>query len=172
MGDFNQIIAQEEKEGGSTRPSLIHNMKKKRMTRFEEMWIKHPNCKTVINRAWNFVSEEDIMKNLFNKIRVCRKELANWNKIEFGHVGDTIKEIKTIIEVLQARADAGERSEEIKQAKSVLNDLLQSEETMWKQHSRNLWLKSGDKNTLFFHSKANQRRKRNLIEVLKDEDGI
>ncbi|XP_057444875.1 uncharacterized protein LOC130737123 [Lotus japonicus] len=33
------------------------------------------------------------------------------------------------------------------------------------------WLKHGDRNTRFFHQKANQRRKRNLIEFLKDDQG-
>lgn len=50
-------------------------------------------------------------------------------------------------------------------------DLLQKEETLWRQRSYTTQLKDGDKNTKFFHGKADQRRKINEIKKLKDEDG-
>lgn len=42
---------------------------------------------------------------------------------------------------------------------------------MWKQSSRNRWLKEGDKNTKYFHCRANQRNRRNLITGLEDDNG-
>jgi hypothetical protein len=41
----------------------------------------------------------------------------------------------------------------------------------WKQRSRADWLHLGDKNTKFFHMKASQRRKRNKIIELRDDNG-
>ena len=42
---------------------------------------------------------------------------------------------------------------------------------MWKQRSRNAWLKEGDRNTKYFHNQASQRNHRNLILGLEDEAG-
>lgn len=43
---------------------------------------------------------------------------------------------------------------------------------MWNQRSRALWIKCGDRNTKFFHATARQRRKKNKIDELQDEDGV
>ena len=42
---------------------------------------------------------------------------------------------------------------------------------MWKQRSRNKWLKEGERNTSYFHCGANQRNRRNLITGLEDDNG-
>ncbi|KAL0408447.1 UNVERIFIED_CONTAM: hypothetical protein Sradi_1779100 [Sesamum radiatum] len=46
------------------------------------------------------------------------------------------------------------------------------EETLWKQRAKAFWLVSGDRNTRFFHAKANERRVRKEIKKLKDEKGV
>jgi hypothetical protein len=44
------------------------------------------------------------------------------------------------------------------------------EETMWQQRSRIRWLEASDKNTLFFHLRASQHKKKNRIQSLKRSD--
>lgn len=50
--------------------------------------------------------------------------------------------------------------------------MLDSEELMWHQRSRINWLKSGDKNTSFFHTKASSRFQRNTIDRIQDSNGV
>ena len=42
---------------------------------------------------------------------------------------------------------------------------------MWKQRSRNTYLKEGDWNTSFFQTKASNRKRQNWIKGLEDVDG-
>ena len=43
---------------------------------------------------------------------------------------------------------------------------------MWNQRSRILWLKNGDGNTKFFHSRASHRYRKNVIMGLNDSHGV
>uniref|UniRef100_A0A803NPX3 Reverse transcriptase domain-containing protein n=1 Tax=Cannabis sativa TaxID=3483 RepID=A0A803NPX3_CANSA len=50
------------------------------------------------------------------------------------------------------------------------NILLDKEEKFWRQRSRAIWLKEGDKNTKFFHRKASNRKAKNIIKGLIDDN--
>ncbi|XP_040367431.1 uncharacterized protein LOC121050669 [Rosa chinensis] len=51
------------------------------------------------------------------------------------------------------------------------NALLQQEQTFWKQRTKVFCLSDGDMNTKFFHQRASNRRKKNLIKGLYDAFG-
>ena len=65
--------------------------------------------------------------------------------------------------------------EEVTQVEqTLLQELMQreqQEETLWKQKSRKLWLREGDKNTSFFHESTIQHRQQNRINRLKSVEG-
>ena len=46
------------------------------------------------------------------------------------------------------------------------------EETYWKQRSRVIWLKVGDRNTAFFHRSASIDKRRNNIDNIKDDNNV
>lgn len=46
------------------------------------------------------------------------------------------------------------------------------EESMWKQRSRNAWLKKGDSNSRYFHYRATQLNRQNFIVGLEDGEGV
>jgi hypothetical protein len=50
-----------------------------------------------------------------------------------------------------------------------LDDLLEKEEMWWSQRAKTLWIAHGDKNTKFFHQKANHRRRKNNIDTIRDQ---
>lgn len=49
--------------------------------------------------------------------------------------------------------------------------VLKQEEVLWYQKSREKWVVFGDRNTNYYHTSTIVRRKRNIIDMLKDDDG-
>ena len=45
------------------------------------------------------------------------------------------------------------------------------ENCMWNQRSKTEWLRNGNQNMKYFHSKASKRKKKNTILGLEDEEG-
>jgi DNA-binding NtrC family response regulator len=52
-----------------------------------------------------------------------------------------------------------------------LSETLKKEELMWYQRSRAKWLTDGDRNTRYYHLKTVNRRRKNNVIMLKNEQG-
>ncbi|WZY79424.1 hypothetical protein YC2023_025808 [Brassica napus] len=59
----------------------------------------------------------------------------------------------------------------IQEINAKLNGAYLAEEAFWKQRSRLLWLKLGDRNSGFFHATTKNRRRANAFTVLEDSAG-
>ena len=70
---------------------------------------------------------------------------------------------------LETRVLQGGNSGKLVELKKEINSLMDKEERMWRQRSRTLYLKDGDHNTRFFHYRATQRRRKNLITGIKNQ---
>lgn len=53
-----------------------------------------------------------------------------------------------------------------------LNYLLEQEELFWRQRAKENRVRLRDRNTKYFHQKANRRQKRNWLHGLMDEDEV
>ena len=53
----------------------------------------------------------------------------------------------------------------------ALEELLDREELMWAQKARTNWILYGDRNTRYFQTVVRQRRSKNRIIQIKDEEG-
>ena len=102
------------------------------------------------------------MFQLVEKLKLCRRELIGWSKASFGNIKAKLGELEERLKQLENN-NQGQHSAQIKSLKMEVNDLLEKEEVYWKQRARVAWLKEGDRNTKFFHSKATQRQKKNSL---------
>ncbi|GMY35015.1 putative ribonuclease h protein [Fagus crenata] len=149
---------------------ITQGFRRKRF-RFEAMWLTHAQCKDQVELAWGSAIEGDPLAQVTRKIKDCKTNLMAWDKDVFGNVTRKIKVESKKLEALE-RLPAGELVEEqICCLKKELNALLGKEEIMWRQRSKVQWLREGDRNTKFFHVRANQRKRRNGMEGLFYHNG-
>ncbi|KAL0413804.1 UNVERIFIED_CONTAM: hypothetical protein Sradi_1582100 [Sesamum radiatum] len=65
-----------------------------------------------------------------------------------------------------------ELQEEASAIRKELEAIAAHEETKWRQRSKDLWLKEGDRNTSFFHRRASKRFQHNIIRRIKNSNGV
>jgi hypothetical protein len=109
--------------------------------------------------------------HLSHKLHKTLDHLHNWGYRLFGSLPRKIKLAQDELMHLNHQHGIMDLSQQIKEKEVELDNLLEGEEMWWKQRSRADWLQHGDKNTKYFHMKASQRRKRNRITELKDNNG-
>lgn len=97
-------------------------------------------------------------------------ELQLWSKEEFGEREKKLKQLLADLEAYRASNNQYVSGTEIKSLKRQIDDLLINEKIYRRQSSRVVWLKEGDKNTKFFHSKATARKRKNRIGGILDEN--
>jgi hypothetical protein len=120
-----------------------------------------------LRRPSFFQLKEKRASSLLKNCHRVKKEFINWNKIVFGQTKARISAIEEKIKVLQELPPSQENIEMKAALNLELNEWLEKEELKWKQKSRELWLKEGDRNSKFFHLSTLVRRRRNSIVEIK-----
>uniref|UniRef100_A0A2N9IFR8 Uncharacterized protein n=1 Tax=Fagus sylvatica TaxID=28930 RepID=A0A2N9IFR8_FAGSY len=140
--------------------------------RFEEMWTMDPSCEETVRQAWAKTQHGTPMYQVTEKIKTSRADLKEWSFTHFGSVRYLIETKSRQLQSEEALVPEAQNVPLLKKLREELTILFAKEEKMWKQRSRTQWLQSGDRNTRFFHCQATQRRRRNSIQQLRDNDGV
>jgi len=126
----------------------------------------------VVNEAWN---REGAVSNplgsMWNNLVNCKTRLKEWSRSKFADDDRQIATLSKRLERLQNAEHLGNLAT-IKQVHGDLNKLLEMEDMKWRQRAKRNWFVGGDRNTQFFHSWANQRRRSNFIGSTKDMAGM
>ena len=136
--------------------------------RFELMWLKFRGFKELLKGWWqNLKFHGSFSYILAAKLKALKGILKSWNMEVFGRVEVKKKEALQRVSFWdglekQRELILEEREEKIR-AKGEFKSLAVMEEISWRQKSRELWLKDGDKNTGYFHKMANAHRRRNCL---------
>ena len=138
---------------------------------FEEAWTKYEKCKEVIQEAWINYSSTQSTVGLVEALTECAAGLSRWSRTDLGYYPRKIQEKRKSLQVLVQEDKDGNKGAKINELRKEINELLEEEEIRWHQRSRVQWYQKGDRNTLYFHHKASQRRKKNEIRGLWDKDG-
>ena len=112
------------------------------------------------------------MGQVGEKIKRCQNGLQWWNKHPFCNISRSLTEKKSSLKNAKKVAQIGGNYELVFAIKKEIFELLLLEEQIWHQQSHVHRLKSSDKNSKFFHSKASQRLYRKRIFGIKNNNGV
>ncbi|KAL6314020.1 hypothetical protein AAG906_011754 [Vitis piasezkii] len=144
--------------------------------RFENMWLKVEGFLDLIRCWWREIEVRGTASyRLAAKTKELKQKLKVWNREVFGHLEDNkraaLQQVDYWDGVESERSLSLEETELKKEAKESYQKWVMLEESHWRQLSREVWLKEGDKNTGFFHRMANAHRNNNTVDRVKI-DGV
>ncbi|XP_057869060.2 uncharacterized protein LOC131076051 [Cryptomeria japonica] len=123
--------------------------------RFERMWLDDPNLEKAIEMCWSIDVKGIAMYRMDNNLRYVKDNIKKWNKVVFGDLIATKFKTQLELKEMQDKIQTSGYSEvSIREENEVLvkyHKSIRRDEEFWKQRSRSLWLKVGDRNTGFFH---------------------
>lgn len=135
---------------------------------FQAAWIAHEDFKQVVERSW----KKGLSLN--ENIAMTKEVLTTWNKDTFGNIHRNKRRLEARLEGIQRAIGVRRTISLIKleaKLKKNLEDVLYFEELMWYQNSREVWIKSGDRNTNYYHATTKVRKATSRILALKNEKG-
>ncbi|CAN1798549.1 Transposon TX1 uncharacterized 149 kDa protein [Linum perenne] len=119
----------------------------------------------VVGEAWE--NGENVEVNLTR----CAERLRRWKNETIGVNRVKIADLKRELEYLSSLQSSTDVFEQIDAKHKELVRPWKIEEEYWASRANINWARFGDRNTRFFHLSTIQRRGRNKIVRLKDEDG-
>ena len=105
-----------------------------------------------------------------SNLKALKGILKVWKKEVFGIVETKKKEALSRVsfwdDLEKDKELSLEEAEEREKARDDYKKWVEMEEVSWRQKSREIWLKEGDRNTWFFHRMTNSHRRRNSIKSI------
>ncbi|RVW85327.1 putative ribonuclease H protein [Vitis vinifera] len=140
--------------------------------RFENMWLRVEGFKDLLRSWWQgMVVSGRASYKLATKLKGMKEKLKVWNREVFGNLETNkmaaLQQVDHWDQVESERRLFEEEFARKKEAKDGYAKWVKMDEIHWRQLSRELWLREGDKNTGYFHRMANAHRRRNAMERVK-----
>ena len=139
-----------------------------KMFKFEARWLARDDCGKVVEDAWGASGGESIVARL----ELVSQNLSSWAAQVFGNLKRKKKRALARLNDLQQKPPDANILELCNAEAAALDEIHRLEESYWHARGRANEIRDGDKNTKYFHHKASQRKRRNSIHGMLDENGV
>ena len=130
--------------------------------RFEAAWVYHEDYHHVVHQAWN-----KGVNGVVDGLNRVKDASIIFNKEVFGNIFRRKRLLAARIAGVQRQLENFDSCSLVRLERSLqvqYNQVLRQEEMLWFQKSRENWVRFGDRNTSFFHTKTMIQRRRNKID--------
>ena len=154
------------------RPAVIqirkHSDHGRKCFTFDQRLLENEELRPIIAESWLGYGD-DLNTSFTNRIRRCRQYISDWKRLNSTNAAKRIRELTEEIDV--GHLDPNVSSDHLKSLQLDLVDAYRQEEEFWYQKSRLQWNTKGDRNTRFYHATTKNRRARNNITTIKNQQG-
>ncbi|XP_027150198.1 uncharacterized protein LOC113750422 [Coffea eugenioides] len=181
-GDFNDIVSNDEKWGGTIREKRSLKDFKDFIDQNKLTDLGYEGHPWTWSNHWE---EEGEIRQRLDRCLSSYERVQIFDKTRCQHLDTYASDHSMLflntephkIEELGKELDAVRGSNPVNkkevtaEIKKQLKEAYKKEEQFWCQKARIEWLRDGDKNTRYFHAHVKGRRTRNMIRKLQRDDG-
>lgn len=109
-------------------------------------------------------------QSLAQRLKQCRNQISVLKRHSRINAEEQIQTLRGSLD--KAICSTTATTQVINTLKDELNQGYLEEEIFWKQRSRVMWLRAGDKNTKYFYSITKMRWNRLNLTSIQDSDGV
>ena len=139
--------------------------------RFDSRMMSKDGFEDTVRRGWKGIGQAQLLQTpLVQRLSRCRTYISRWKRHNRNNAEERIGTLRALLD--QAVTSATTSQERRTEIREELNQAYIDEEIYWKQKSRINWLRSGDRNTGYFHAVTKGKRIKNTVSVIQDDQGV
>ncbi|XP_026459380.1 uncharacterized protein LOC113360043 [Papaver somniferum] len=139
--------------------------------KFFQHWLENDTCMNQILNAWKSNTTGSAAFFLSDKLSNTRHILSKWSKSMFGNIQARINSLQQDLTLLQTSDIQGSNTTKVMDLEKEIDTLNELQASSNRQKSRDHFCNDMDRNSKYFHIRANYRKTRNRIDSLQAQDG-
>lgn len=146
--------------------------RRRRPWRFNAHWVRKQECEQVVREGWESAVAPDCFDRLFSGIEACQLGLRQWARDIHNNPRKVIEKLREQLYANSMAPQTEENRTEGVALRAELEKVHSDEDIFWRQRSKVMWAREGDRNTTYFHQAATARKEKNTIHGLYNQEGV